>query len=693
MSLIQKIRDKYATMTVVVICLAIVGFLLQDAFFGKGSLMGSSTSVGEVNGKELDIAQYNNMIDIAERNQAAQYQLDMDESMRQSIREQVWQQFINQQILSEEYEKLGIVVTDEEVTDQFLGNNPNPQIVQMFTDPKTGVFNREMMIQAIQSGQYSQDFLNLEQGIKQQQYTTKYLALVTKAINYPKWMQELQVKDGEKAANISYIQVPYASIADSTIKLTDAELNDYIQKHKDLFPAEESRRVEFISFDAIPSAKDTTAVLESLANLKSAMDSLSNDDIPTFINANSDNKYFDAYVPLSIIRVPEIDSIKALSIGQTYGPYFDGGLITYAKMVDRKTLPDTVEVRYIAMSSQPAIDSAVKARIDSISTVIKNGGDFAALASEFSEDNSTAQNGGKFTVTPAGNFFEEGKDFALNGKKNELKVIKTNFGYLLMQIMEQKNFGTALKVAYLSKKVEPSQETSRAAYAKASDFASKNRDRKTFDNTIREEGLNKGISEDIRPMDFVIPGVGSARDLVRWAYSANIGDVSGVFTVDYKNVVAVLTNVTDKGTLSLNEVRPRVEAEVRKIKKADQIISKLKNPATIEAAAEATSQPIQKTEGVTFTMPSIASIGYEPRIAGAAFNKNWGVGKVSAAIEGNTGVFVIKVDEYVGSEQPKPEYENQRKIYEQSLSNFWMNQLSEVFRKKADVEDNRAKFF
>lgn len=690
MSLIQKIRDKYATMTVVVICLAIVGFLLQDAFFGKGSLMGSSTSVGEVNGKELDIAQYNNMIDIAERNQAAQYQLDMDESMRQSIREQVWQQFINQQILSEEYEKLGIVVTDEEVTDQFLGNNPNPQIVQMFTDPKTGVFNREMMIQAIQSGQYSQDFLNLEQGIKQQQYTTKYLALVTKAINYPKWMQELQVKDGEKAANISYIQVPYASIADSTIKLTDAELNDYIQKHKDLFPAEESRRVEFISFDAIPSAKDTTAVLESLANLKSAMDSLSNDDIPTFINANSDNKYFDAYVPLSIIRVPEIDSIKALSIGQTYGPYFDGGLITYAKMVDRKTLPDTVEVRYIAMSSQPAIDSAVKARIDSISTVIKNGGDFAALASEFSEDNSTAQNGGKFTVTPAGNFFEEGKDFALNGKKNELKVIKTNFGYLLMQIMEQKNFGTALKVAYLSKKVEPSQETSRAAYAKASDFASKNRDRKTFDKTIREEGLNKGISEDIRPMDFVIPGVGSARDLVRWAYSANIGDVSGVFTVDYKNVVAVLTNVTDKGTLSLNEVRPRVEAEVRKIKKADQIISKLKNPATIEAAAEATSQPIQKTEGVTFTMPSIASIGYEPRIAGAAFNKNWGVGKVSAAIEGNTGVFVIKVDEYVGSEQPKPEYENQRKIYEQSLSNFWMNQLSEVFRKKADVEDNRA---
>jgi len=680
-------------MTVVVICLAIVGFLLQDAFFGKGSLMGSSTSVGEVNGKELDIAQYNNMIDIAERNQAAQYQLDMDESMRQSIREQVWQQFINQQILSEEYEKLGIVVTDEEVTDQFLGNNPNPQIVQMFTDPKTGVFNREMMIQAIQSGQYSQDFLNLEQGIKQQQYTTKYLALVTKAINYPKWMQELQVKDGEKAANISYIQVPYASIADSTIKLTDAELNDYIQKHKDLFPAEESRRVEFISFDAIPSAKDTTAVLESLANLKSAMDSLSNDDIPTFINANSDNKYFDAYVPLSIIRVPEIDSIKALSNGQTYGPYFDGGLITYAKMVDRKTLPDTVEVRYIAMSSQPAIDSAVKARIDSISTVIKNGGDFAALASEFSEDNSTAQNGGKFTVTPAGNFFEEGKDFALNGKKNELKVIKTNFGYLLMQIMEQKNFGTALKVAYLSKKVEPSQETSRAAYAKASDFASKNRDRKTFDKTIREEGLNKGISEDIRPMDFVIPGVGSARDLVRWAYSANIGDVSGVFTVDYKNVVAVLTNVTDKGTLSLNEVRPRVEAEVRKIKKADQIISKLKNPATIEAAAEATSQPIQKTEGVTFTMPSIASIGYEPRIAGAAFNKNWGVGKVSAAIEGNTGVFVIKVDEYVGSEQPKPEYENQRKIYEQSLSNFWMNQLSEVFRKKADVEDNRAKFF
>lgn len=699
MSVIQKIRDKYAVVIVVVICLAIVSFLLQDAFFGRNSLFNRSTTVGKVNGEELDVSEYQRRIQDAENNYRQQMQGgSVDEQTRQYLREQVWNQFLNDEIMQAQYDKLGIDVTETEVVDQFNGKTPNPIVVQQFTNPQTGQFDRAAMQQALQnigqdpSGRMREALRTLEDVIAKTQRQQKYATLLKQAIYYPKWLAAQQQTDNSQSATLSYVNVPYATIPDSTIQVSDNELNKYIQDHKSLFKTEEARKVEYVSFDALPSGADTAAALLQLAALRTEMDTTN--DIEGFVNRNSEMKFYDGYVAKSALMVPNKDTIANLPIGTVYGPYVDNNYLVLAKMLDRKTMADTVKVRHILIGTQQGLaDSIAKNRIDSIENAIRGGADFKAMVTQYSDDPGSKSTGGEYEITPATPFVKEFKDFAFDGSKGQMKVVKTQFGYHLIEILEQKNFGPALKVAYLSKPVEASKETDSKAYAAASEFAGQNRDQKSFEKNIQAKGYNKRLADNLRPMDFVIPGVGQARELVRWAYEAKKGDVSSVFTFEDKYVVAVLTGIRAEGTATLDEVRPQVEAEVKKRKKAEQLIAKLQNPASLDAASKASNQPVLKAEGITFATPFVPSLGFEPKVVGAVFNKSWGTAKPSTPIEGNAGVYVIKVDSYQPSAQPAQDLNSQKAAYEQSLKGMLDQQLFEVLKKQSNVQDNRGKFF
>lgn len=695
MSVIQKIRDKYAVMIVVVICLAIVSFLLQDAFFGKSSLTRRSTSVGKVNGEDLDLADYQRRIQDAE-NGARQQMPNIDEQTRQYIREQVWNQFLNEQIMQAQYKKLGIVVTEAEVVDQIKGKNPNPVVVQQFT--RDGQFDRNALQQAIAQAssnpQIREGLHQLESYISKYQEQQKYMTLIKQGVYYPKWLAKQTQDDNSQSAAVSYVSVPYATIADSTIKVSDADLNRFIQDHKQLFKVEESRKVEYVSFDATPSAVDSAAAIQQIVAMKAELDTTK--DVAGFINRNSDIKYYDGYISRNEAKVPQKDSIVNLPVGAIFGPYYDNNLIVYAKMVDRKNMADSVKVRHILIASgaQGGLpDSIAKKRADSIEVAVKGGADFKELVNKFSDDPGSKETGGEYDLTPSSQFVPEFKTFAFDGSKGQIGVVKTQFGYHVIQILDQKNIGPAIKVAYLGKSVEASKETNNGAYSAASDFAGKSRTAAAFEKTVQQTKQNKRIADNVRPMDFVIPGIGQSRELVRWAYEAKKGDVSNVFTFDDKYVVAVLTGVRQEGTAPLDDVRPQVEAEVKKHKKAEQIIAKLQTPASLDAASKATNQPVLKAEGVTFATPFIASLGFEPRVAGAAFNKKWGTASVSAPIEGNGGVYVIKVDSFQPSGQPAQDLAAQQAAYEQGVKSMLDQQLFEVLKKKSDVKDTRGKFF
>lgn len=702
MSVIQKIRDKYAVVIIVLICLAIVSFLLQDVFFGSNSMFSQSTTVGKVNGEELDYREYQERIENAQNQMRQRMQgASLDEETQQYIREEAWDQFLREHIMKAQYEELGIEVTPVEIADHINGKNPHPLVLQNFTNPETGQFDRTIFdrvrenARQDQTGEVSAQLLAFDNAVAEYQKNLKYITLVHQGINYPKWLATQQAADNAQNANISYVQVPYATIADSTIKVTDAELNKYIQDNKARFEVPESRKVEYVSFDVVPTPGDTAAAMDELLKLKAEMDTTP--DLAGFIKLNSELAFYDGFASRNAIQVPEKDSILDLPVGATYGPYRDNNVVVFAKMLDRKTMPDTVKFNQIVLVAQPGADSAVKNRADSLEAAIRGGADIAALATQFSDDPSSKQTGGEYTLTPNGYFaneLKEVKDFVFAGTTGQLKIVKLAVGgYAIVKITEQKNFGPALKIAYLAKRVDASTATSSDALGLANDFASKNGDQKTFEKTIQEKGLNKRIADNIQPMDFVLPGLGSSREIVSWAYKADKGDVSPVFTLEDKFVVAVLTGVREKGVAPLDEVRPQVEAEVKKTKKAEQIIAKMKSPASLEAAASATNQPVLTAEGINFATPFVPSIGFEPRLVGAAFNKAWGAAKVSALIQGNGGVFVVKVSNYAPAPAPATDYAQQRAAYEQNLKQLADQQLFQVLKKKSKVTDDRAGFF
>lgn len=695
MSVLQKIRDKYAVVIIVVICLSIVGFLLQEAFFGSGSLRGKNSAAGQVNGEEIDINEYNSLVTQNEDQYRQQMGgISLNDETREQIRQQAWNQLLSQRILEAQYKVLGIDVTNDELGDQLTGKNVNPIWAQHFMDAN-GQFDRAKSDQVLaginKSAEGQNELLMIENQIVESQKRDKYFAMIRQAAYLPNWMANMQLKDNSSNANISYVSVPYASIADSTVKVTDGELQAFIDNHKALFKTEEARKIEYMVFDATPSGKDTSATLKELGDLKAELDT--SKDVAGLINRNSDLKFVDGYVPESKIMVPQKDTILRLSVGQVFGPYYDNNEIVYAKMVDRKQMPDSVVITQIGIAKQSPSDSAAKKTIDSVEAAIKGGANMKALAAAVSQLQTAKQDSGESTLTPLQQFpadYKAMSEFVFNSPAGSMKVLDVPGAYMIIKINQVKNVGPAVKVAYLARTVESSSETNSAAYGDASAFAGANRTQDAFNKSAQQKGT-KRVADGIRPMDYSVRGLGTSRELVKWAYTANVGDVSNVFSLEDKYVVAVLTEAVKAGTASLSAVRPSVEQAVKRQKKAAQITAKLGSPASLDAAAKASNQPVMQAEGINFSSPLVTTLGFEPRVVGASFNKALGTSKVSAPIEGNAGVYVIKIDSYLPSQNAQ-DVNAIKSSYEQSLQSTLPNILFDVLKEKANVQDTRSKF-
>ncbi len=695
-------RDKYATVVVIAICVSLVAFLLMDAFVGPKSFFHRSTEVGVVDGQGIEYRDFMGQMQTAENSYRAQSPgSNINDATRNQLREQVWNKFLSEVLLGNEYSKLGIGFTETELSDLTVTPDADPQIkgIRDFQDPQTGQFDPNRVIMFLkqlnqQTPEIQQQWIQLEDYLRNSTLQRKFFSLVRAGVYYPKWLQEMDMQDKSSSATISYVGIPYASISDSAVKVTDDELKQYLTAHSTVFHQDASRRVEYVSFDALPTAADSAAIMKQIDTLKSDMSSTANAGIAGFINRNSDIPYNDIYIPQSQLQFPspQKEAVENLPLGGIYGPFYTNGMVAYIKMVDRQTLPDTVKVRHIIMSDQSTPDSTAKKELDSLAVVIKGGGDFRALADKFSQDPNKAQNGGEYTLTPLSQFPQGGKDYAFEHKKGDIGVIKIQGGYQLVQVVDQQHFEPAVKIALLAKHMDASQETDNATFSAANEFAGKNRTQQAFNKSIAQEGLNKRIA-DLKPTDFDVAVLGSARDLVRWAFNdAKKGDVSNVFSLENKYVVAVLTDMKEEGIASLDQVRAQVTAEVKKEKKARQIADKMKSASTLEAIASTFGQQVKQAQNVNFNTPFIPDAGFEPKVVGAAFNKALGKAKVSGPIFGNSGVFAIEVDSLqtvpgnTGMEQQR---EQQVAMWQNTIT----NQIFDMLKKESKITDNRLKFF
>jgi peptidyl-prolyl cis-trans isomerase D len=717
MSILQQLRDKAAWLVFGLIGLSLVGFLLMDAFVGKSRMFGNrSTVIGVINGEKIENDDFQRQVSDQEE-QAKGRGYPMNEAIQQNIRDNVWKQMIEDAVLSGDYASLGLDVSDKEVNDMLVGANAIPDVKQAFTDPKTGVFDAQAAAAQINqlralykagpkknadNSRYEGARRFFEESVPQiikMRLREKYTALLANSSYVPKWMIEKMNADNTQLAAISYVNAPYFTIPDSAVKVSDGDIEEYVNAHKDQFHQEESRSIAYVTFDASPSAADSAKLLQQVGSFLPDLEK-TNDPQSLLARVGSDQPYFDGYLGKSRIQVPNKDSIFALQKGQVFGPYLDAGEYALAKLVDIKTLPDSVHARHIliatvdARSGQPVMDdSAAHKKIDSIKSLIERGESFDSAAAKFSDDPGSKEKGGDLGYFTADRMVKEFADFCFSGKTGEKKVVKSQFGYHYIEILDQKNFEPAYKIAYLTKKIETSPETDQAASGMASQFAGESRDAKSFDASVDKGHLRKMQAPEIAPSEFAVPGLGPNRQLVRWIYDANPGDVSEPFSVGDKYVVAILTEINKEGTMSAAKARNKVEPILRNRKKAEQLTKKIGAPASLDAAATAAGQTVQHADSVLFSSPFIPNAGQEGKVIGAAFDKAL-VGKpVSPAISGNAGVFFIKVENVSAVSNPNADVQQQRFMQEQQQRSRVSYDLVNELRKMADVKDYRGKFF
>jgi len=701
MSVITKIRNR-AGLMVAIIGLAIVSFLLMDVFSGNGIFAGDQTNnAGSIDGDEVSLQFFEQRVEEAVENYKTNTNQDkVDDNTLGMLRDQVWNELVREKIMTRAYKSLGLAVSEDELFDMVQGTNINPSVRQAFTNPQTGEFDRNQVVQFIRNlDQQPEDmqrrWLNFEKFLVAEREGQKYSALINKGLYVPKFFAARYQEHTNTLANGRFVLLDYAVLADSTIEVSEQELKAYYNENKKNYESkEEMRSVDYVQYDVRPSADDDARALRSVTELREQFATTENDSL--FVSLNSDLPYDDNFVAESaLVSDVQKQFFAANTQGVVSDVYRDGDYYKMTKMVARSSRPDSVKARHILIRQKEGESAeAVKKRADSLFALAKSG-DFGALAKANSEDPGSAEKGGDLGFFAEGTMVKPFNDACFGGKKGDMVLVKTDFGWHIIQVTDMKGSRLVAKFATVASQIEASTETYREVYAQAGKFASQTPDGSVFEKNIEEMGLVKRSAEFIRVNDRTLQGLPNSREIVRWAYKNEKGAVSPVFEVEDRYIVATVVKITEKGIKPFEEVKEEVEALVKRDKKAEQLIAKADKAlkaakGNLDVFAQQAEGMVQVYTGATFQSNFLTGIGREPIINGTLFAL--GKGKLSKPLKGERGVYVVVVDELTAA--PKDADLNPSK---QALSNQLAargsNEAFNAKKEMIEVNDNRHLFY
>lgn len=705
MAAIGQIRKNVGCL-VFVIAFAILGFLLMDVMSGPGSMGGGEIpTVGSVNGVDIDYNAYQKKVQSAISN-LQRSGAEVTEQQRLNMRESTWNQYVKDFLADNEMSALGLSIPSAELkglissedAHPFIKNDPN------FRNQSTGQFDPALVKKYInetlrndelpenQKAQVKSTWNNFEQQLKRDAQKTKYLDLVKKSMYIPNWMGETINADQNKKVDLSYVLVPYNKVPDADVALTNQDLKSYLNNNKAQYEQEASRDIEYVTFTVKPSAEDTANVLANMNQL--GKDWLVQPSDSLFMRLRSETPFTGAYLSTAELGA-EVGSDRAANLinaapGTMEGPFLYRGAYKTIKVIDTRMVADSVECRHILKSVAPgASDIAAKNAIDSMLVLLNGGMDFSVLAANNSDDGS-AESGGELGFAKKGQMVKPFNDaiFYQMGT-GDRKVVRTQFGWHLIEVVQSNPTNQAAKVAILSRELSASSNTSRSTFAKANTFATYYRTAATFKEGAEKEALQIQTAAKLKRNDYNIQGLGFTDQLCSWAHLKSVGDVSNVITVDNNYVVALITGARDAGMPSIDDVRPLLESEVKKIKKAEKLIAQMGGLGTdINTIATEMAVNTQTITDLSFAKTSGTNMAAEPEVVATAFTLNQG--EMSAPIKGNLGVYQVRVDAVREAAAPAS-LSGLTDVELSSKRNSADFQLWEALKNAANVEDTRFK--
>jgi peptidyl-prolyl cis-trans isomerase D len=689
-------------MIAIVIGLALGAFILGDMLNSGSKLMRpSQMKIAEIDGEAIQYPDFQKKVEeLSEVYKMNTQQTKIDEKTWEQIREQVWQTYLQENILGKATEKLGISVSSEELFDLVQGNNPHPIIQQLFRDQKTGQVDKSTIIQFLKSLETDASperksyWLYIENQIKQDKLHSKYSNLVSKGLYVTSDEAKKSLESKNKNANIQYVALNYSSISDAAVTVSDEELKAYYDKHKDEYKQESTRNIEYVTFEVLPSEADKAATQKWLNDSKAEFSTVT--DNAQYINVNSDTKFDPSFSKKEELSPAIAEWAFSAKPGDIYGPYVENGEYKLAKIDQIKMLPDSAQASHILINPQTVGSVArAQAMVDSLKRNIELGGSFAEAAMKYSEDTGSKIKGGDLGWFKRRQMVPEFEEAAFSGEVNKLYITRTQYGFHIIKPTKKGKETNQVRVAILSKKIEPSTETYQKVYSETSKFASENQTLEAFNKAVIDQKLDKKVAT-LKENDQEVIGLESSRQLVRAAFTAEKGKMlvnnegSTIFEYGNKFVVGALTKSTEAGESTFEEAKIRVDLVVRKEKKAQMLSDKLKNAGTdLASVASKLSTEVKEASGVNFTSYSIPAIGFEPALVGTVCSLP--EGKVSAPIEGNNGVYLAKVTSFTTNTDTDLKGEKNR--IAQSLGYRAGSQIFESLKKVAQIEDKRSKFY
>ncbi len=699
MTVLGKIRQR-SGLLVTVIAIALLVFILEQALESKNSFFsGDQKRVGEVNGKNISIDDYQAQLDQAiESQKERDKKASLDDNTVESLRGQVWNQLVYQYTMEPEYKELGVAVSVDELDDMVRGKNPHASVKQAFTDPKTGQFDPGSVTNFLknmdkdETGATKQRWLNFEEAVIKERIGAKFNNLIKGGLYVTKSQAKQAYMDNEQKVKFTYVLQRYASVPDSTVKVQEEDIQKFYNENKNKYKqAETTRTINYITFDVNPSSNDVQSAQEQMSRIATDFKTAAVDS--DFVNANSDTKYAPAFYTSGMMDKMADSLIQNSGAGYIYGPVSMGNTIKIYKVTAVKMVPDSVKARHILIKINEGKTAQAKAKADSLKALLKSK-KFDELAKANSEDPGSAIKGGDLGWFRDGMMVKPFNDACFNGKVGDIIIVESQFGFHLIEVTGRGVEKRKVEIATIDRAVEPSSQTFQAMYGKASEFAGKNTSAQLFDTAVVKQGMNKRIADNIRETDRNLAGLENARELVRWVYAAKKNEVSKVFELSNKYVIAVLTEVKEKGILPLDAVKAQVETEAKKEKKAEQFTASFKaamaGVTALEQLAPKVKSTADKVENQTFSNATIMGIGREGAVVGNLFALK--ANKISAPIKGDVGVFVVQVNEIIAAPAAKEYKANQTQV-QTALKQRVDYELFEALKDKADVQDNRAKFY
>ncbi len=714
MAVLNKIRQR-SLFLIIVIALALFSFVLADLFRNSGALTSKDQNViATINGKDISREDFLRQVEGVQR------QLGPTASSTQAMN-RVWDREVRRAVLETQFEELGFTVENEQMKDliktrygqdpTFLNENG------VFDEGKLNEFLANLKANAKSDAnsfalynQWLETEANLAISAKEQAYYNMVKAGVNATVAEGKMEHELE----NNKVDLKFVQIPYSSIADSTITVSKKEISEYIKKNPKDFEVEATRNINYVQFKEEATLEDENAIKAELTNL--LLDRVeynevtkNNDTIlgfsrvkdnESFVNviAGSDIKYDDRFLFKKDIPVTYADSVFNLSVNEVYGPFKDAGYFKLMKIDEVTQLPDSVKARHIlipfvgAASADPSkvtqTEAEAKVTADSLVSILKgNRSKFSEFVKEFSSDQGSVEKEGRYDWYEYNRMVPEFRDFTFKGKTGDLEVVKTAFGFHIIEIEGQKNKQRVIKLATIARKIQPSEQTIDNVFTDTSKFeiALENAD---FQEVAKEKNYVVRPVNGIKLLQENIPGVGNQRSIVKWAFEdeRNVGDTERFNLPGGGYLVIQLSAINKKGLMNVEDASATVLPLVRKQKKAAQIMKSI-SASTVQDVAANQKQSVRTALAVNMKNPTLSGAGREPKVVGAAFGLN--EGETSRLIEGNNGVYMLEVTKIT----PAIELDNYQAMANQITNKRVTSVNSSLYnalKSAADIEDNRA---